>query len=170
MGWSGLAAQTAQDSLPSAPAVRLRATKVAGAPQKPVPAPLPTAQQPAPQSDPELTMFRHSQAAPYWISGQANVIFQAKPGFRSPYQGPNSLDNAPEYKTSMVETLYLGYQPHRHLRYNTDFLVDLESAGGRGLGEALGLAGFTNLDVVRNPSLGAAPYLARGERFIRPSG
>src|SRR5262249_34530206 len=25
----------------------------------------------------------------------------------------------------------------------------------------LGLAGFTNLDVVRNPSLGSAPYLAR---------
>ncbi|HEY2152443.1 MAG TPA: carbohydrate porin, partial [Vicinamibacterales bacterium] len=40
-------------------------------------------------------------------------------------------------------------------------LVDVESAGGRGLSDALGLAGFTNLDVVRNPTLGAAPYLAR---------
>ncbi len=107
-------------------------------------------------------MFPHSATAPWWISGQVNVIFQGKPGFHSPYQGPNSLDNASEYKTSMVETLFLGWQPHRNLRYNTDLLLDLESAGGRGLGQALGLAGFTNLDVVRNPNLGSAPYLARG--------
>jgi hypothetical protein len=115
-----------------------------------------------PQEDPDLTMFPHSKTARYWISGQTNTIFQAKPGFHSPYQGPNSFDNAPEYKTSLVETLFLGYQPHRNLRYNTDLLIDFESAGGRGLGEALGVAGFTNLDVVRNPNLGSAPYIARG--------
>jgi hypothetical protein len=40
-------------------------------------------------------------------------------------------------------------------------ILDLESSGGRGLSQALGLAGFTNLDVVRNPTLGTAPYLAR---------
>lgn len=40
-------------------------------------------------------------------------------------------------------------------------VFNLESAGGKGLSDALGLAGFTNLDVVRNPTLGAAPYLAR---------
>ena len=39
--------------------------------------------------------------------------------------------------------------------------MDVESAGGRGLSSALGLAGFTNLDVVRNPELGPVPYLAR---------
>ncbi|HKR27521.1 MAG TPA: hypothetical protein VJS11_08695, partial [Acidobacteriaceae bacterium] len=93
--------------LPNAPAP----AALAPAPQKPVPAQLPTAQEPTPQSDPQLTMFRHSQTAPYWISGQANVIFQGKPGFHSPYQGPNSFDSAEEYKTSMVETLFLGYQP-----------------------------------------------------------
>jgi hypothetical protein len=37
----------------------------------------------------------------------------------------------------------------------------MESAGGRGLSQALGLAGFTNLDVVRNPNLGSTPYIAR---------
>ena len=31
------------------------------------------------------------------------------------------------------------------------------------MSEALGLAGFTNLDVVRNPALGPTPYLARFE-------
>ena len=112
---------------------------------------------------PDLTMFPHSNTARYWISGQLNVIYQANPGFHSPYQGPNSFHNAPEYKTSIVDTLYLGYQLHHNLRYNTDFIVDFEEAGGRGLSEALGLAGFTNLDVVRNPNLGSSPYLARGE-------
>ncbi|MFP5227972.1 MAG: carbohydrate porin [Acidobacteriota bacterium] len=116
-----------------------------------------------PAGDTQLTMFPHSETARYWISGQSNTIFQGKPGFHSPYQGANSLDNAGEYKTSLVETLYLGWQPHRNRRYNTDLLLDVESAGGRGIGQALGLAGFTNLDVVRNPNLGTAPYLGRGE-------
>jgi high affinity Mn2+ porin len=119
---------------------------------------------PQPQAaDTGVTIFRHSETAPWWISGQANIIFQAHPGFHSPYQGPNSFHNAGEYKTSMLGTVFTGYQPHRNLRYNTDFLVDFESAGGRGLSQALGLAGFTNLDVVRNPNLSSVPYLARGE-------
>jgi hypothetical protein len=117
-----------------------------------------------------LTMLPHPQEAPWYLAGQANIIFQAHPPFHSPYEGENSLHGAGEYKTSLLGTLYLGYQPwkgissrdtDRTLRYNTDFILDVESAGGRGLSQALGLAGFTNLDVVRNPSLGSAPYIAR---------
>jgi high affinity Mn2+ porin len=117
------------------------------------------------EAEPEttrVTMFLHPEDVPYWIAGQANIIFQANPSFHSPYEGHNSFRGAGEYKTSLVGTLYLGYQPHRNIRYNTDFIVNVESAGGRGLSEALGLAGFTNLDVVRNPNLGSVPYLARG--------
>jgi hypothetical protein len=58
-------------------------------------------------------------------------------------------------------TLYTAARPTRSIRYNTDLIVDFEAAGGRGLSQALGLAGFTNLDVVRNPNLGSKPYLAR---------
>ena len=61
----------------------------------------------------------------------------------------------------MVGTLYTAIRPTRSIRYNTDLIFDMESAGGRGLSQALGLAGFTNLDVVRNPTLGSAPYIAR---------
>jgi hypothetical protein len=43
----------------------------------------------------------------------------------------------------------------------TEFLFDIQESGGHGIGEALGLAGFTNLDVVRNPSISKAPYVAR---------
>ncbi len=123
----------------------------------------PPVQQEQPPPSPVLTMFPHSATARYWISGQENIIFQAHPAFHSPYQGPNSLLPRGEYKTSLVGTLFLGYQPHHSLRYNTDLILDIESAGGRGISQALGLAGFTNLDVVRNPNLGSKPYIARYE-------
>ena len=85
------------------------------------------------------------------------MIFQAHPGFGAKYSGPNSFRNDPEHALSRVATLYLGLQATR----TTDLLFDVEETGGRGLSDAFGLAGFTNLDVVRNPSLGAAPYIAR---------
>jgi hypothetical protein len=106
-------------------------------------------------------MFSRPEGARWWVSGQANVIFQGRLPFHSPYQGPNSFRNSAEYKTSLVETLYTAVRPTRSIRYNTDLVLDFESAGGRGLSQALGLAGFTNLDVVRNPNLGSKPYIAR---------
>ena len=121
-------------------------------------------------ADGNVTMFPHSLTTPWLLAGQTNIIFQAHPGFHSPYQGKNSFRNAGEYKTSLLGTLYLGYQLQRlhggeptvrSKRYNTDFILDFESSGGRGLSEALGLAGFTNLDVVRNPNLGSEPYVSR---------
>jgi len=106
-------------------------------------------------------MFPHPEVSRYWITGQANIIFQGRLPFHSPYEGPNTFRNSAEYKTSIVETLYTALRRNRSTRYNTDFIFDIESAGGRGLSEALGLAGFTNLDVVRNPNLGSKPYIAR---------
>ena len=85
------------------------------------------------------------------------------PPFIRPTEGTNSFLSRGEYKTSLIGTLFTGYQLNPHPRYATDAIFDVESAGGRGISEALGLAGFTNLDVVRNPSLGSTPYLARYE-------
>ena len=113
-------------------------------------------------SDP-VTMFPHSESTRYWVSGQANSIFQMHGHFRSPYEGANSLIDDLETKASEVATLYFGYQFHPNSRFNTDLIVDFENAGGRGISESLGLAGETNLDVVRNPTLSKAPYFARGE-------
>lgn len=104
-----------------------------------------------------LTLFPHSDTSRYWISGQANVVFQWHPSFPAMYSGPHSFRSTAESATSKVYTLYLGYE----LTSTTAVYLDAESAGGTGLSSAFGLAGFTNLDVVRNPSLGAAPYLAR---------
>jgi high affinity Mn2+ porin len=123
------------------------------------PALLPEA--PAPANAP--TMFPHSETSRFYIAGQANIIFQAHGPFHSPYQGANSFLGRGEYKTSLLGTLYLAAQVRQDPRTETDALFNLESAGGRGLSEALGLAGFTNLDVVRNPNLGPVPYMARAQ-------
>ena len=108
-------------------------------------------------ADPPVTLFPHSESSRFWISGQANIIFQAHPAFPAAYSGPNSLHATPENATSSVLTLYTGVE----LTQMTEFLFDEESTGGKGLSEALGLAGFTNLDVVRNPDIGSTPYVAR---------
>jgi len=106
---------------------------------------------------PRDTFFEHSNKAKWWISGQANFVFQAHADFYAAYSGPNSFTNAGENANSRVMTLYTGYE----LTPRTAFYLDVEEAGGGGLSNALGLAGFVNLDVVRNPTLGQAPYIAR---------
>jgi high affinity Mn2+ porin len=119
------------------------------------------AQQSPPDESPEQppTMFPHSETAPWWISGQINIIFQAHPSFHALYSGPNSLHADGQTATSHVVTLYTAYAFDR----STEVLFDVESASGHGLSDALGLAGVTNLDAVRNPSLGITPYIARAE-------
>jgi high affinity Mn2+ porin len=93
--------------------------------------------------------------ARWWISAQVNLILQAQPGFHSPYAGDNSFQTSDHAQISDVATVFAGYE----LTSTTTFIITGETAGGGGLSTALGLAGFTNLDVVRNPSLGAAPYI-----------
>ena len=104
------------------------------------------------------TMFPHFRDTRFWLSGQANFIFQAHPGFHADYSGRNSLSQHYEKATSRVMTLYTGVR----LDNSTEVLVDIEEAGGSALSTGLGLAGNTDLDIVRNPSLSKAPYLARG--------
>jgi len=110
-----------------------------------------------PAADETPAMFAHSESSRFWISGQANFITQWHSNFHSPYQGPNSLPAKAQDATSRVLTLFLGVQ----LNDNSEVLLDMQETGGHGIGEALGLAGFTNLDVVRNPQLSKVPYVAR---------
>jgi high affinity Mn2+ porin len=105
------------------------------------------------------TVFFHSETSPFWISGQGNSIFQWHPRFSAQYSGPNSFEHASEQAASVVLTLYTGLQ----LTRTTEALVDVESAGGSGLSQTLGLAGFPNGDATRSPSLKETPYFARAE-------
>jgi len=103
------------------------------------------------------TLLEHPSNGRLWLSGQINLIWQFHGGFPSLYAGINSFRAEPEHALSRVWTVYTGARVTRHVQV----LLDVESAGGHGLSDALGLAGFTNLDVVRNPSLGSTPYIAR---------
>ena len=108
------------------------------------------------------SMFPHFKDSRFWLSGQGNFIIQANPPFPALYSGRNSLDRNYEKATSRVMTLYTGVR----LNESTELLADVEDAAGAGLSNAVGLAGITNLDVVRIPGQGSplstAPYLARG--------
>jgi high affinity Mn2+ porin len=108
-------------------------------------------------ADAPVTLFPHSESSRFWISGQANFISQWHPAFHSSYQGPNSLSPEAQDASSRVLTLFTGLE----LSHTAELLLDVQETGGHGIGEALGLAGFTNLDVVRNPQLSKAPYVAR---------
>jgi hypothetical protein len=103
------------------------------------------------------TILDHPKDARIFVGGQINIIFQRHGDFPALYSGPHSFQPVGEETVSRVWTVYTGAQLGR----GWEVLVDVEAAGGRGLSDAFGLAGFTDLDVVRNPSLGGAPYLAR---------
>ena len=104
-------------------------------------------------------MFPHFQSTRFWLSGQANFIFQTHPDFHSLYGGPHSLSSRYEKATSRVVTQFTGARVTNSL----EFLVNIEESGGSALSDGFGLAGNTNLDIVRNPFLSKAPYLGRAE-------
>ncbi len=156
---------TAASTLPDAPQAQDSTQQSPPAAAKPVRASresLPQInQREADQSDDQenpAVFSRHLIANRLWISGQANFIFQAHGPFHSPYTGLNSFQSRLETTAlSRVLTLYTGIKLTRW----TEFIFDAEETGGKGLSEALGIAAFTNLDVVRNPSLGQDVYAAR---------
>src|SRR5262249_20445809 len=129
------------------------------------------AQSPNPTEDIEPTakaadevtaIFNHPEDSRFWLSGQINFVLQWHPQFRARYSGENSLRAPGENATSRVLSLYTGLRVAR----NTELFCDIESAGGRGISDAFGLAGVTDLDVGRKPTLRATPSLAPLE--VRP--
>ncbi len=157
-------AQSVQNPDPSGAAAHLVISSPAPAPvQNPAPAstdPADTADpsDPAPPDEGAEAMLPHFKDTRFWLSGQANFIFQTHPPFPALYSGTHSLSPNYEKATSRVMTLYTGVR----LNNSTELLVDIEEAGGAALSQGFGLAGNTDLDIVRNPSLSKAPYLGRG--------
>ena len=112
-----------------------------------------------PPGDPvAVTMFPHSDTTRWWVSAQDNIIAQWHPSFYAKYSGPNSFLSHAESTASNVSTVFTGLE----LSSTTEIFMHFEATTGGGLSDALGLAGFTDLDVVRNPTLSRTPYIARG--------
>jgi high affinity Mn2+ porin len=88
---------------------------------------------------------------------QATSIGQYHGTFRSPYSGPNSLQDYPERDVSLTSTLFFGWR----IDSNTALYFDPEIAGGRGLSNVLGIANSPNGEMPRIDSATPKPYIAR---------
>src|SRR5665213_2331719 len=95
---SGHAQGTQQSALPSAPEPQVVAlasptrldaddVELEAVQANPIQAGSQTAPEP---TDARVTMAAHTWRN-YWLSGQANIIYQGRIPFHSPYQGPNSF-------------------------------------------------------------------------------
>ena len=112
------------------------------------------------QSDAAPTIFPHSEDSRWFLGGQANIVLQASPAFHSAYSGPNSFPSKAQAAPTYIFTFYSGLR----LTNTTEVLGDVEEALGGGIGGAVGIAGYTDLDAVRTVQgavLAPTPYLAR---------
>ena len=104
-------------------------------------------------------MLPHFKNSRFWLTGQANFVFQAHPDFPALYSGPHSLSDHYEKATSRVMTFYAGV-PARATPPNSSSILRKRVARPT---QGFGLAGNTDLDIVRNPLLSKTPYLGRAD-------
>ncbi|HEY0266791.1 MAG TPA: carbohydrate porin [Rhizomicrobium sp.] len=97
------------------------------------------------------------------IHGQATVIEQYHPAFRSAYRGANSLDPGSRGDETVNVTAYAGARPWD----GGEVWADLEMDQGFGLSNTLGVAAFTNGEGSKVGK--AVPYLRLHRLFFRQS-
>ena len=88
------------------------------------------------------------------LHGQATIIEQYHPAFRSAYRGPNSLDPGSRGDETVTAALYGGMRPWD----GGEAWADGEIDQGFGLSDTLGVAGFTN---------GEGSKVGRAEPYFR---
>lgn len=96
---------------------------------------------------------------PRLLGAQFTLIAQDLAPFSAPYSGPNSLVRSGDTEASHTYGVYLGVRAIARLQ----LYVDVEMARGGAIGNAVGLAGITNGDVMRQGGveLSRGPYVAR---------
>jgi hypothetical protein len=122
---------------------------------------------PAQQAAPTRDSLAARALGPRVLGAQIDVIGQVLRPFHSAYAGPNSLTAAGDRQVSHVYGVYLGDRLTRRF----DVYLDVEMVRGAGIGHVVGLAGYTNGDVIRQGSadLGQGPYVARAfARYTLP--
>ncbi|MDB5619718.1 carbohydrate porin [Tardiphaga sp.] len=80
------------------------------------------------------------QSTDWNIHAQTTAIATGYPGFRSPYQGTNSLTGGAQARETFTTTAFLGFR----LWQGGEFYFNPELAQGFGFDGTLGLAGFPN--------------------------
>lgn len=102
---------------------------------------------------------------PRLLGAQFTAIGQRLAPFRSPYQGPNSLVPSGDDGLTHTYGVYFGWRVSGSL----ESYLDVEMARGSGISRAVGLAGPTNGDVIRQGTadLSQGPFIAR--LFVRYS-
>ena len=93
--------------------------------------------------------------------GQTTFLEQAYPGFRSPYQGANSLPGGGEGRETWDATLYAGVR----LWQGAEVWVNPEIDQGFGLANTLGVAGFPSGEAYKVGQ--TDPYARLPRTFIR---
>ncbi|WP_375381451.1 carbohydrate porin [uncultured Sphingomonas sp.] len=94
------------------------------------------------------------------IHGQATFVGQATPGFRDPYDGPNSL-TPDQAKETVDVTAYVGASPW----HGAELWANPEIDQGFGLSNTLGAAGFPSAEAYKVGK--SAPYLRLQRLFFR---
>lgn len=92
---------------------------------------------------------------------QLTTVWQGHPAFHSPYSGTNSLQDNSEDALSLTTTLFTG----RKLWKGAAVYFNPEIAGGTGISQALGMAGFPNGETFRIGDPKPELYVARA--FLR---
>jgi hypothetical protein len=106
---------------------------------------------------------------PLFLGAQVTVIGQHLAPFAASYAGPKSLVSGGDTKATDTYGAYFGARLIGHLQA----YLDVEMARGGGIGNATGLGGITNGDVIRQgtANLSRAPYVARAFlRYVMPLG
>lgn len=98
---------------------------------------------------------------PFDWHAQATLVNQGNLAFRSPYQGPNSLDPNAKGRETFDFTLYLGTRPWR----GAEIWVNPEVDQGFGLQNTLGLAGYPSGEAFKVGN--AKPYVKLHRFFVR---
>ena len=91
------------------------------------------------------------------LHAQSTWVLQAHDGFRSPYNGQNSLSGEKESAHTWTMTAFLGGR----LWHGGEVYLNPEMAQGSGLSGSVGVAGFPNGEATRASSPDAHFYLAR---------
>ena len=101
------------------------------------------------------------EAQDWAIHAQATFVLQTNARFRSPYQGPNSLDHRSHAKETFDLTGYFGLRPWS----GAEIWVNPEIDQGFGLSNTLGVAGFPSGEAYKIGK--AEPYGKLPRWFLR---